>query len=195
MIAGLTGIIQNISGQEVEVNVHDVTYLVHCTTECISNFTLGKSATLTIHTDVQETSIRLFGFGDRLESQVFKLLIGVNGIGAKSGVEILSRVPKLELLKLLSSGDANGLKAIKGVGAKTADRLILELKDKVSQFIDASRLQIKSGVKNVQMEEATLALQALGFSLKIATDALNRISTEKLPKDSGEIVRLALARI
>ncbi len=195
MIAGLTGIIKDISGQEVEINVHDVVYLLHCTSECISGLTINKPATITIHTDVQETSIRLFGFGDRLESQVFKLLIGVNGIGAKSAVEILSRVPKLELLKLLSLGDANGLKAIKGVGAKTADRLILELKDKVSQFIDASRLQIKSGVKNVQLEEATLALQALGFSLKVATEALSKIGIENLPKDSGEIVRRALAQI
>ena len=195
MIAGLSGIVTNISGQEVVIDVNEVSYLVFCTRECLESLTINQKAKITIHTDVQETSIRLFGFVDTLELQVFKLLIGVSGIGAKSAVDILSKVAKLELLKLLSIGDASGLKSIKGVGAKTADRLILELKDKVSQFIEQSRLQIKSGVKNLQLEEAALALQALGFSAKVTADVLNKISDEDLPKDSGEIVRLALSKL
>lgn len=195
MIAYLKGQVKSISGLQVVLDVNGVGYLVSCTSATTLGLKLNTEAEIIIHTDVQETSLSLYGFLDTLELQVFKLLISVSGIGAKSAVDILSKIDKVELLKILSREDSVNLKKIKGVGGKTADRLILELKDKVSALIQNSReIQKASGGEFLpQIEEALQALQALGFSAKKSREVLDRISNDlREGADSGEIVRMAL---
>ena len=193
MIAHLKGNVLSCSGQEVVVSVAGVGYAVTCTAECLSKVAPKKTAEIIVHTDVQERSIRLFGFSDQLEKQVFNLLTSVSGIGAQSAVDILSRVDKMQLLKLIASLDSAGLRKVKGVGPKTADRLIVELKDKVAELVAAGRMIVPSA-QNTQMDEALQAMVALGFSQSKALNALEKVSKEfSKDGDPGEMVRSALA--
>ena len=99
----------------------------------------------------------------------------------------------MQLLKLIASLDSAGLRKVKGVGPKTADRLIVELKDKVAELISARRLVVPSN-QNTQVDEALQAMVALGFSQTKAAEALDKVSKEfSKGSDPGEIVRSALA--
>ena len=198
MIAQLTGRVSQIFGQTLIVDVNGVGYEVFCSSEAVTKVSINQNTDLIIYTDVQENSIRLFGFSDFLEKQVFLLLVSVSGIGAKTAIEIISKISKLELLSIISREDSLALKKIKGVGGKTADRLILELKDKVKELILANRLitETAGSEPKQELEEALEALIALGFSRNQATATLNQIKNQLKDKhEAGEIVRLALAEI
>ena len=195
MIAALSGKVKSIAGFEVVVDVNGVGYLINCTKQAAINLDLDQAADLIIHTDVQEQSIKLYAFVDQTELRVFKLLIGVNKIGAKTASEILSAIDKTDLLRLLASSDLNGLKKIKGIGAKTAERLVVELRDKVKDLVNETRLTRSSSESDSpQLEDALAALQALGFSRKQSDVALAGIEVNA-KSDTSDLVREALARI
>lgn len=198
MIASLKGQIDQVSGKNVIIDVSGVGYEVLCSTGCVSNLILNQEVKLITYTDVQETSIRIFGFEDFLEKQVFLLLIGVSGIGPKSAIDIVSKINKVELLGVIGREDAVSLKKIKGVGGKTADRLILELKDKVKQLIEANRIvtEVSGESPRMYLDEALEALQALGFNKQQAKQSLELIKENISEKsDTGEIVRMALSQL
>lgn len=195
MISYLKGSIRQKVGRMVVVDVNSVGYQVFCTAPLMARLEIDQESEIVTHTDVQETSIKLYGFHDHLELQVFSLLIAVNGIGAKSAVDILSGIDKLDLLKSLNAADLAQLKKIKGVGAKTAERLILELKDKVKDLISDLDCSAADATSNSN-KEAEQALLALGFNQKTVDQAMKKIADQiEVIKDSGEIVRLALANI
>lgn len=197
MIAALSGSIKSIAGLEVVIDVNGVGYQVNCTKLAACSLSLGQKVDLIIHTDVQEQSIRLYAFVDQTELRVFKLLISVNKIGAKTASEILSAVDKTDFLRLLATSDLNGLKKIKGVGAKTSERLVVELRDKVKDLVEETRLTRSIGDNmgvSMQLEDALAALQALGFSRKQSDAALSGVEINA-KSDTSEVIREALARI
>ena len=195
MIASLQGSIEAISGNSAVVNVGGVGYEVVCSHGCLDRLKLNETAKLVVFTCVREDAITLYGFADRLEKQVFSLLLRVKGLGAKSAANIVSQIDKLELLRSIGAGDVTRLQGIRGVGKKTAERMVVELRDKVMEFASEERegaADTTAGIRPV--EDAVQALQALGFIRKDAERAV-QLAQESLPEsaqDAGELVKAAL---
>jgi len=149
----------------------------------------GQMITLHIHTNVKEDAINLFGFNTVQERDFFQLMISVSGIGPKIAMNILSGISAPELLNAISSGNVNKLVRIPGVGKKMAERLILELKEKVLKKIMLEKVPeagVQSRVDDIVMEDVLSALVNLGYKSNVAQDALDKVlrsSEEKLGMD------------
>ncbi|MBX7145412.1 MAG: Holliday junction branch migration protein RuvA [Oligoflexia bacterium] len=196
MISKLTGRVDEIDGLTATIDVAGVGYEVLCSRACSDSLTLGSNAAIVVYTDVKQDSIRLFGFCDRLERQVFLLLLSVQGIGPRTALDIVSAIDKVELLRVIAAGDMTRLRAVKGVGKKTAERMVVELKDRVATYAlerNESRLRIETVVQS-PLEEACQALEALGFARRAAEEAVKQVSSKGVPADSDSawIVREAL---
>jgi Holliday junction DNA helicase RuvA len=130
MIARLRGELTGRAGQAVVVDVNGVGYLVHATP---SVHRLGSGeVTVEVHTVVREDALQLYGFADREERDLFELLLGVNGVGPKVALAIVSGSTPAELRRAIARDDVKRFQAIPGVGLKTAQRVVLELKEKLS---------------------------------------------------------------
>ncbi|RIL09605.1 MAG: Holliday junction branch migration protein RuvA, partial [Proteobacteria bacterium] len=186
MISSLRGIIEEVSGNTVTLDVQGVGYEILCSNACLVQLSQGETIRMVIYTDVREDSIRLFGFEDQLEKQVFLLLMQVKGIGPRSSADIVSRINKRELLRAIGAGDVGQLQSVKGVGKKTAERIVVELKDKVAEFVmerQYTSLVVEREVVG-PFEEAAQALQALGFSRRDAEKAIQSAQSQGLPASS-----------
>jgi len=166
MIALLTGLIAHKSPDHIILDVQGVGYRVHIPFSTYYELPEeGGTATLHIHTSVREDAILLYGFRTRLEKSFFQLLIAVSGIGPKLARDILSNIQPGPLAQALAQGDLNMLSTIPGIGKKTAERLVLELKEKVGK-LDLSALPV-SGARRLPAEDVAedviSALLNLGY--------------------------------
>lgn len=168
MIAHLRGKLMQKEPARVIVDVHGVGYEI-CVP--VTTFTalpdLGAEVAIDIHTHVREDVIALYGFSTRRERIIFEKLMTISGIGPKLAITILSGGSVEELIGAIKRGDLARLTAIPGVGKKTAERIILELKDKFQEFADAAP-------KPVVQTDVVSALENLGYPRGIAEGALNR---------------------
>ena len=168
MIAHLRGKLMQKEPARVIVDVHGVGYEI---TVPVTTFTalpdLGAEVAIDIHTHVREDVIALYGFSTRRERIIFEKLMTISGIGPKLAVTILSGGSVEELIGAIKRGDLARLTAIPGVGKKTAERIILELKDKFQEFADAAP-------KPAVQTDVVSALENLGYPRGIAEGALNR---------------------
>ncbi|MCB0310635.1 MAG: Holliday junction branch migration protein RuvA [Bdellovibrionales bacterium] len=196
MISSLRGRLLEINKSTVTLDVQGVGYEICCSRNCIESLEVGAQAAIVIYTVVREDSITLYGFADRLEKQVFLLLLQVKGVGARSASEILSCADKRDLLRIIAAGDVNGLQSIRGVGKKTAERIVVELRDKVGNFIvggQADRLGVER-IGNAALQDAVAAMEALGFSSREANAAVQALHDhgDVAKMDAGQIVKEAL---
>ena len=155
----------------------------------------GERVTLYTHLNVREDALDLFGFYSMNELDAFKNLIGVSGVGPKSALAILSDMTPDRLALCIASGDAKSLTRAPGVGVKLAQRLILELKDKISKAELASGVgeaAVQIGADGSGMNEAAAALCTLGYSQSQAAEALAGLAAD-LPVD--ELIRQALKKV
>ena len=155
----------------------------------------GERVTLYTHLNVREDALDLFGFYSMNELDAFKKLIGVSGVGPKSALAILSDMTPDRLSLCIASGDAKSLTRAPGVGVKLAQRLILELKDKISKAELASGVgeaAVQIGADGAGMNEAAAALCTLGYSQSQAAEALAGLAAD-LPVD--ELIRQALKKV
>src|SRR3954471_22426129 len=130
MIARLRGTLARGAGSGVIVDVNGVGYLVHATPSVLR---LGDGeVTLEVHTVVREDALQLFGFATAAERELFELLLGVSGVGPKVALAIVSGSPPAELRRAIARDDVKRFQAIPGIGLKTAQRVVLELKEKLS---------------------------------------------------------------
>ncbi len=134
MIARLKGRIEDITADHCIVDVNGVGYLVHASTRSLSQFPMGEAVTVLVEMQVREDAITLFGFADTAERDWFRLLMTVQGVGAKVALSILSTLGPSDLVSALSHADAGILERPAGVGKKLAARLITELRDKVGKM-------------------------------------------------------------
>lgn len=175
MIAHLRGTLTQKDPARVVVDVHGVGYEV-----CVplTTFTAlpdpGSEVSMDIHTHVREDVIALYGFSTRRERVIFEKLMTISGIGPKLAVTILSGGSVDELVGAIKRGDLPRLTAIPGVGKKTAERIILELKDKLQEFTEASP---KGGIET----DVLSALENLGYSRALAESALSRANGGRDP--------------
>jgi holliday junction DNA helicase RuvA len=192
MIGYLRGIVLRCDPQLLLLDVGGVGYEVHvpqATYETVARMGAGAQVAVHVHTNVREDAIQLFGFSTEAEKQIFLLLLGVNGIGPKLGLTILSGLPPADLAAALAAGDLRRLTGISGVGKKTAERMVVELKEK-AQLLAAS-LPTK-GVLPPADDDLVLALVNLGYKRSAAEDAVARLEEGAQHAPFPERLRLAL---
>lgn len=173
MIAQLRGIVARSAGNYVVLDVNGVGYKVNVPLTVIENLPpADQPLTLITHTQVREDDISLFGFLDETELRVFELLLTVSGVGPKVALGLLSALTANDLAQAISSDDVRTLTKVPGVGAKTAQRMVLELKEKIAQFGFEQRIgKISAGgpVKKLEgnaalLDDAVSALINLGYN-------------------------------
>lgn len=177
----------------LSLEVGGVGYLLRISGQTRSRIPLdGSTVTVHVRLVVREDDLLLFGFADPAERAAFDLLTAVQQVGPNVALAILSALGTDELRRVLLTRDAKSLREVKGVGPKLADRLVVELADRVER-IPASLSVAEAGAPARAVEEAQRALVVLGFGTKDAADALAAVSAPG--KAAEELVRLALARL
>lgn len=187
MIAQLKGEVAEIIGNTVILLVGGVGYKVNTTLETIKNIKKSNSPVVSIktHLAVRETSLDLYGFLKNEELEFFEMLLSVSGIGPKSAIGILNVADVKTLKTAVSTGESSYLTKVSGIGKKNAEKIILELRDKLGA--------IESEEDNISMKdeiETLEALQTLGYSTREAREAMQKIS--KNAKTASERIKEAL---
>jgi len=194
MIHFIEGNIEEVKPTCIVINVGGLGYEVH-----ISLFTYEKikklaKCRLWTYFLVKEDTQQLYGFYDQDEKSIFTLLITVSGIGASTAQSILSSLGTNEIKNAVLSGNTPKFTSVKGIGGKTAQRLILELKDKMLK-LELNEENIFTSQDNKLKDEALSALLTLGFNKVAAEKAINDILQENTDLSTEEIIRLALKRV
>ncbi len=198
MIAFVKGRIDEITEENVVIDVEGIGYNVKISTQTAALLPgLGEEIKLYTYTCVREDTFSLYGFLTRDDLEIFKRLITVNGIGPKGGLAILSVMSADNLRFAIISGDAAAISKAPGIGKKTAERVILDLKDKISledTLVHKEMLRLKeegSVSDNRARNEAVEALTALGYSASDALHAVKSVQTDE-NMDVETILKLAL---
>ena len=182
MIAHIKGIIAEKFNSSIIVDVSGVGYELALTTLDYDEVNLNDEKKFYTYHKVAETAEELYGFSTLAAKKIFELLISVNGVGPKAGMAILSLGTPEEVRNAIANGDVSFISKAAGVGKKSAERVIVDLRDKVGLPSKYGTAEIVGAPKVSENDEALDALMALGFPLKDATDALSGID-ENLPTE------------
>jgi len=178
MIAHLTGKLFASSTQCIILDANGIGYEIHVPLSTLYSLPeKGEQLALHIHTHVRNDALLLFGFNKKAEKDLFLMLISISGIGPKLALNILSGIGPYELLEAIAQGNAPDLQAIPGVGKKTAERIVLELKDRASNILEEQHSVLPKNLRKGQdnlFEDALSALLNLGYNSKSARQALKR---------------------
>jgi Holliday junction DNA helicase RuvA len=192
MIAFLTGIFSRKTPSYVHVDVNGVGYEVQISLNTYSQIQDKEKGTLHTHLIVREDAHLLFGFSEAAEKEMFLQLIAISGVGANTARVMLSYMKPDELSRAIIQGNARALEAIKGIGKKTAERIVVELRDKLAKQPVETELNISSWKNNTTQSDALNALIALGINRQAADQALQKV-LEKEPEASVEqLIKKAL---
>lgn len=191
MIAHISGTIAEKFGQSVIVDVNGVGYELILTALDAEEITLGDSAKFYTYHSIRENSEELFGFSSLEAKRLFELLISVQGIGPKAAISILSLAAPEEVRNAIANADVAFVSKAVGVGKRSAERIIVDLKEKVGVPSRYGATAVSSVAAKPQKDDALDALMALGFSLKEASEALAEVDPG-LPLE--ERIKLALKR-
>lgn len=193
MIATLTGIVSEHLGGMVVLDVRGVGYGLQVTTEDMGRLASGQSAKLYVHEHIREQAHDLYGFVSLDTKQLFEQLLDVNGVGPKMALSILSIGTGSEVRVAIAGGDTKFIQQASGVGKRVAERIIVELKDKVGlEGVDLSTTGMLQGEGLLMKDEAVEALVSLGYSPQDAAVALQNIDTA-LPAE--ERIKKALTQV
>ena len=188
MIGTLSGTVTHLSSPVAVIQTAGgVGYEVELPLPSWLNLRLGEAVSLWTHLVVREDAQLLYGFGDLESRDLFRVLIRINGIGAKVAASILSHLSPSELAQAVMSEQLGPLTRVPGIGKKTAERILIELRDKLGAFSGAASADLLSAPS--QLEEAKSALMSLGYSEKEAQAALKGADTS-LP--TAALIRSAL---
>jgi len=188
MIGYLTGKIISSKPTQIILDVNGVGYLVNISISTFEKISDRESVSIYIHTSVKEDSITLFGFYTQSEKEMFELLISISGIGPKVSLGILSGIAVDDLKEAIANGNVSRLIAIPGIGRKTAERVVLELKNKVDS-IKTDGMTRETSAK----DEAVSALSTLGYQRQIAEKTVRDLLSENPDYTLEELIRKSLA--
>jgi Holliday junction DNA helicase RuvA len=192
MIGRLTGRLAAKAPDQILLDVAGVGYLVHIPLSTFYELPeVEKPASLWIHTHVREDALSLFGFLTERERSLFLLLLGVAGIGPKVALTVLSGIPPSELVAALRKQDVRRLVAVPGVGKKTAERMVLELAEKVAAFVEEAPAETAA----VAAEDVVSALVNLGYRRAEAERAVEAIARAGAPEEFGGYLKQALKKL
>ena len=200
MIASVRGTVAHVGLDRVVVEVGGVGMLLHTTPATASGCRRGSELQLATSLVVREDSLTLYGFASVAERDMFETVQTVSGVGPRLALAMLSVMGPDELAAALSTGDAKALTAIPGIGAKSAQRLVLELRDKVGALhgaaTPATAATAPPGPGDTGREQVTEALVGLGWTARQASDAVERVlAAAPADADVATLLRLALREL
>lgn len=202
MIASLRGEVISLGLDHAVIECRGVGYLVYATPPTLGRLTRGQEACVLTAMVVKEDSMTLYGFGTVEDREMFHLLQSVSGLGPKLALAALSVLDAPELAQAIRQSDAKRLQTIPGVGKRMAERLVLELKDKVAGFAGAGASAAGSAgdgaisaASESVIQQVTEALVGLGFTEKVAAGVSEAIVAEQPDAATPVILRSALARL
>ena len=194
MIAQITGVLAEKSPNQLIINVGGVGYQVFVSLQTLYRLpAIGEQVSLHIYTHLREDALQLYGFLEREEKDLFLLLRGVTGIGPRLALNILSGIPAQELEEALGASDVTRLLAVPGVGKKTAERLVVELREKVGAVRNGQAQEIFGEQARVAAE-AVSALINLGYRKAEAEKSVS-LALKGGKKEVAEVIREALRNL
>ncbi|MBE7085080.1 MAG: Holliday junction branch migration protein RuvA [Clostridiales bacterium] len=199
MIAYLRGRVLAIASETAILDVNGIGYEIYCSGGAFRKLTVGETAELYTYMQVKEDGVTLFGFATTAEKELFLKITSVSGVGPKLGISVLTSMSGDELATAIATADVKRLSSAKGMGKKTAEKIVLELHGKISatEVMNASEDVFTAKLKgtatpvNKEDEEAIEALVGLGFTKNESVQAIKR-ARENGAKTTEEIIRKAL---
>ena len=193
MISHLSGKLVSKSPTSLVVECNGIGYEVNISLNTYSRIIDSEQIKIYTHLQIREDSHSIFGFFDELERSVFRLLISVSGIGANTARTMLSSMPPNKVIESIQSDNVIAIQSIKGIGAKTAQRVIIDLKDKVLNLIDDNDFNVSPN--NTQREEALSALSVLGYPIKQTQRIVDSLMNAEPDMPVERIIKNALNKL
>lgn len=192
--------IHHLKGQLIEKNptyivieCNGVGYFVNISLHTFSLIQDSEAVSLYTHLQVKEDSHTLYGFAEKSEREIFRLLISVSGVGTSTARMMLSSLQPGEVTEAIASGDVPTIQSVKGIGAKTAQRVILDLKDKVLKVLGEDEVFVSQS--NTNKEEALSALEILGYNRRQAGKVVEKILKDDPESTVESIIKMALKKL
>ena len=195
MIDYIKGIIVEMTPTDMVLECHGIGYRILISLQTYEALNGKSETTIYIHHYLREDEELYYGFASKDERELFRLLIGVSGIGASTARMMLSSLTSDEIRNAILAEDINKIKSIKGIGLKSAQRLILELKDKVVKGAGSDNSSLFCNASNTAVEEAVTALVMLGFTKANVNKAVSAVLKESPGATLEEIIKLSLKRL
>jgi len=193
MITHLKGKLIEKYPNNVIIECNGIGYILTISLHTFSNIPDQENIMLYTHLSIREDAHILYGFADKLEREIFKLLISVSGVGPSTAITMLSSMNTQEIQQAIGSEDVEKIKSVKGIGIKTAQRLIVDLKDKILKTYEFS--EVLSVSNNTIKNEALSALEVLGFSRKKIDKAIQVILQNSPEISLEELIKKALKNL
>jgi len=193
MITQIKGRLVEKNPTDVVIDCNGVGYILHVSLHTFSLIPDQEVVRLYTHLQVREDSNTLFGFAEKSEREIFRLLISVSGIGASTARTMLSSIPPDQVKEAIASNDVATIQSIKGIGAKTAQRVIIDLKDKILKVYNIDELSVSQN--NTNKDEALSALETLGFNRKQAEKVVSKILKDSPVETVENIIKQALKNL
>ena len=193
MIAHLQGKLVEKSPTHVVIDCGGIGYHVNISLHTYSLLPATDFIKLFTHLQIKEDAHTLFGFVEKSEREIFKLLLSVSGIGASIARTMLSSLDPKQITNAIASGDVVTIQSIKGIGSKTAQRVILDLKEKVLKLYDLDEVSMSQS--NTNRDEALSALEVLGFVRKASERVVEKIVKEAPDSSVEHIIKQALKNL
>lgn len=194
MITHIKGKLVEKSPTSVIIEVNGIGYLINISLNTFSAIPDQENLKLYTHLQIKEDSHTLFGFYSRKEREIFRLLISVSGIGASIARTMLSSLSPEQIIQGISIGDSAMIQSVKGIGLKTSQRVIIELKDKVLKIYDLDD-KISFQNNNTAKEEALSALEVLGINKKTSEKLVDKIILDNAEASVELIIKEALKNL
>lgn len=193
MITQLIGRMVEKTPTQVVIDCHGVGYAVHISLHTYSQIGTEENVKLFTHLQIREDAHTLYGFFTPMERSVFQLLISVSGIGANTARMMLSSLEPQQIQRAIVSEDLATIKSVKGIGLKTAQRVLIELKDKMMHLFDGEEIQ--SFTNNTIKEEALSALEVLGYPRRQAEKVIDNAIQSSPESSVEELIKAALNKL
>ena len=193
MIAHIQGKLVEKTPTEVVIDCGGVGYHINISLHTYSLLPTADFIKLYTYVQIKEDAHTLFGFMEKTEREIFKMLLSVSGIGASIARTMLSSLEPRQVIQAIASGDVATIQSIKGIGTKTAQRVIIELKDKVLKLYDLEEVSLMQN--NTNKDEALSALEVLGFIRKTADKVVEKITRENPEATVEFIIKQALKNL
>lgn len=193
MITHLRGKLVEKNPTHLIVECAGVGYFVNISLHTFSKISDVESIQIYTHLQIKEDAHSLFGFAEKSERDIFRLLLSVSGIGSSTARTMLSSLSPVQVRDAIAGGDVATIQSVKGIGAKTAQRAILDLKDKILKIYDIDEVSIAPN--NTNKEEALSALEVLGFVRKQAEKGVDKVLNQDPTLSVENIIKLALKNL
>ncbi|MBC7642255.1 MAG: Holliday junction branch migration protein RuvA [Flavobacterium sp.] len=193
MIAHIQGKLTEKTPTEVVIDCNGVGYHINISLHTYSLLPNSDHIKLFTYVQIKEDAHTLFGFVEKSEREIFKMLLSVSGIGASIARTMLSSIEPRQIIQAIGSGDIGTIQSIKGIGVKTAQRTVLELKEKVLKLYDLDEVSMIQN--NTNRDEALSALEVLGFVRKSSEKVMDRIVKDNPEATVEQLIKLALKNL